>query len=188
MMSFIVRIMLFIVVEVAGDSGGDRMGASPELRVSKEKNGSILQFWVAKAAKPWAQAILIQTQQGRTRMGGLFLVVFRCFPGVWRIWWEDVAWRHQAPVGPGSHGSGQASLLLSLLFSPEASAPAWLWAELLLLGFVSSQQGSEKRGAGQGHRCGCRVRAIPAAEGRFAATGKERCLRCLAQPSLLREA
>lgn len=67
------------------------MGTSPELRVSKEKIGSILQFWVAKAAKPWAQAILIQTLQGRTRMGGLFLVVFRCFPDIWRIWWEDVA-------------------------------------------------------------------------------------------------
>lgn len=38
-----------------------------------------------------------------------------------------------APVGPGSHDSGQGSLLLSLLFSPEASPHTQLRAELEML-------------------------------------------------------
>lgn len=71
------------------------MGASPELRVSKEKNCFILPFWVAKAAKLWAQAILMQTQQGRMRTGGFFQVIFSCFSDVGHIWREDAAWWHQ---------------------------------------------------------------------------------------------
>lgn len=158
MMLFIVRMMLFIVVEVAGGvRGKQNLHSSGFLW----KKFFILQFWVTESAKPWAQAILVQTQQRRTRPGGFFQVVFRCFSDAWSIWREDTVRWHQAPVGPGSHGSGQGSLLLSLLFTPGPSPHAQLWAELERLQgycyftlFHLSRAPSRRGGAGKGPKQG----------------------------------
>lgn len=142
-----------------GVRGKQNRGISRARGFWGKKKCFILHFWVAKTAKPWTWPILVQMQQGRMRMGGLF----RWFLGVFQLF--------GGRTGPGGAGPQQALAAMAAAQAPPCSpcssslrprpphgfGLSWRCrgAIVILLCFISAALRGEE-GSRRGCRCGCR--------------------------------
>lgn len=160
MMPFIVKVMLFLLVEVAGEWGGSRMGASPELGVSEGKKNALFYTF------GWQRLLSLGHGPFSSRCskaGWGWVGFFRCFLGVFQLF--------GGRTRPGGAGPQQALAAMAAAQAPPCSrcssslrprpphgfGLSWRCrgAIVILLCFISAALRGEE-GSRRGCRCGCR--------------------------------